>query len=85
MARKRKSGVEELSLSEFKARCSEVIEKVVSEGREFIITRRGQRVARVVAEGMERRSPRGRWKGLVEVRGDIVHTDWSDEFDAARE
>jgi hypothetical protein len=26
----------------------------------------------------------GSWKGLVEVHGDIVHVDWSDDFDATR-
>jgi prevent-host-death family protein len=85
MARRRKTAVEELAVSDLKARCSEVIEQVARDGREFVITRRGQRVARLVAAGVERRSPRGSWKGLVEVRGDIVTVDWTDEFEAARE
>lgn len=84
MARKRKP-VEEIALSDFKARCSEIVELVASEGREFVITRRGLAVARLVGEGAARRSPRGAWKGLIAVDGDIVHCDWTDEFEAARE
>lgn len=76
---------EEIPVSELKARCSEIIEKVASGGPDIIVTRRGVRVARIVCEDRQRRSPRGAWKGLIEVDGDIVHTDWTDEFEAARE
>lgn len=83
MARRKKT-TEEVPLSDFKARCSEYVDRA-AEGREIVITRRGERVARLVSEGRHLRSPRGSWKGLVTIEGDIVHTDWSDEFEASRD
>jgi antitoxin (DNA-binding transcriptional repressor) of toxin-antitoxin stability system len=72
-------------VSEFKARCSELVELVASEGRELVITKHGVPVARLVCEDAHRRSPRGAWKGLVAVAGDIVQSDWADEFEVTRE
>ena len=47
--------------------------------------RSGQTAMYLVAEGLERRSPRDSWKGLVEIHGDIVHCDWSDEWEVMKE
>ncbi|MEK6607237.1 MAG: type II toxin-antitoxin system Phd/YefM family antitoxin [Myxococcota bacterium] len=71
-----------LAASDFKARCLAILDQVQAEGREFVITKRGRPVARVVPERAIRRSLRGAGKGLVEIRGDIVHCDWSGEFEA---
>lgn len=79
--KKKRSGVEEIAVSDLKARCSEIVDLVASKGREFVITRHGTAVARLVASDAHRRSPRGSWKGLVHIGGDIVSTDWSDEFE----
>jgi prevent-host-death family protein len=72
-------------VSEFKARCSELVERVAAGEGDLVITRRGIPLARLVSADRRRTSPRGSWKGLVEIRGDIVHSDWSDEFEALRE
>ncbi len=72
-------------MSEFKARCSEIVDTVAAGGGDLVITKRGVPVARLTAENLRRTSPRGSWRGLVEVRGDVVETDWSDEFEASRE
>ena len=72
----------EVPLSELKARCSEIVDGVSRGGREVVITRRGEPVARLVPAEPARRSPRGSWRGLVRITGDIVHADWSDEFEA---
>lgn len=83
MARTTKSA-NRIPVSEFKARCSEIVDMVSKKGREFVITRHGIPVARLVSEDEGRRSPRGGWKGLIEVAGEIVRTDWTDEFEVAR-
>jgi prevent-host-death family protein len=78
--RPRAAGPEEVPVSELKSRCSEIIDRV-ARGSEFVITRRGQPVARLKSEGAERRNPRGSWQGLIEIAGDIVQVDWSEEFE----
>ena len=71
-------------VSDFKARCLGIVEAVRTSDREFVITKHGEPVARLVPTHRKGRSPRGSWNGLIEIRGDIVHCDWSDEFEAAR-
>jgi prevent-host-death family protein len=73
-----------IAASEFKAHCLRILEEVAA-GQEVLVTKRGVEVA-VVSPARQRAatSSRGRWKGMVEVSGDIVHSDWSDEFDATR-
>jgi prevent-host-death family protein len=73
-----------VTVTEFKARCLGIVEAVRADGHEFVITKRGEAVARLVPAGTQVRSPRGSWKGLVEIRGDIVRCDWSDEFEVTR-
>ncbi len=75
----------EVSVSEFKARCLRMIDEVSTSGREIVLTRNGKPVARVVPLGRPGGTTRGLWKGAVTVRGDIVHGDWSAEFEAAHE
>ena len=73
-----------VTASDFKAKCLSLIDEVSSGGQELIITKRGKPVARLVPMAAERRALRGAWKGHVRVTGDIVHVDWSEEFEAAR-
>jgi antitoxin (DNA-binding transcriptional repressor) of toxin-antitoxin stability system len=42
---------------------------------EIVITKRGKPVGRLCPLGPVRRSLRGIWKGMVRIRGDIVHVD----------
>jgi prevent-host-death family protein len=85
MSTRREVAVEEIPVSQLKAHCSEIIEKVSAGAREFVITKRGVPVARLTCEDPSRRSPRGAWRGLIQIEGDIVHTDWSDEFEATQQ
>ena len=80
----KKASRKTLAASEFKAHCLRILDEV-AEGQVVVITKRGSEVA--VLSPISRRvgSSRGSWKGLVEIEGDIVHTDWSDEFEAAAE
>lgn len=73
-----------INASEFKAKCLRLLDEAHATGNELIITKRGKPVARVVPIGAKRASTRGAWKGSVRIRGDIVHVDWTSEFDATR-
>jgi prevent-host-death family protein len=72
-----------LGVSEFKRRCLELVESVARSGREIVITKRGKPIAKVVGLQGRGRSSRGSMKGLVEIRGDIVECDWTQEWEAA--
>jgi len=73
-----------VAASDFKARCLRLLDEVNEQGIELVITKRGEPVAKLVPVGSTRRSQRGAWKGLATIEGDIVHVDWTDDFDAAR-
>lgn len=62
----------EISAGEFKARCLALMDDVRDRGGEYVITKRGVPVARLVPVGTERRSLLGSMKGTVRVLGDIV-------------
>lgn len=72
-----------MAASEFKARCLRILDEVAS-GQEVVVTKHGQEIATVAPMGSRVGSSRGSWRGLVEVVGDIVHSDWSEEFQATR-
>lgn len=83
----RKPRVEEIPITRFKARCLSLVDDVRAGRREIVITKHGKPVARVIAEAPaeSRRSLLGLWKGKAQVVGEIVRTDWSDEWSALRE
>jgi prevent-host-death family protein len=65
-------GSREISAGEFKARCLALMDEVRDRGGEYVITKRGTPVARLVPVRMERRPLLGSMKGTVKVLGDIV-------------
>ena len=73
----------QMPASEFKAKCLRVLDEAAS-GAEIVITKHGKPVARL-GPIAKRSSSYGSWKGMVEVDGDIVHGDWSQEFEVARD
>ena len=73
-----------INASDFKARCLRVLDDVQATGSEVVITKRGKPVARLGPIGPARRSLRGAWKGMARIRGDIVHVDWSSDFEVVR-
>jgi prevent-host-death family protein len=79
------TAAEQITISDFKTHCLKIIGGAQAHGREYIITKHGEPVARLVPVGSHFRSPRGAWKGLLNIRGDIVHVDWSEEFELTRE
>ena len=65
--------VREIGAAEFKARCLELMNDVQTHGGEYVITKRGQPVARLVPVQPAQRPPLfGSMKGTVKTLGDIV-------------
>jgi prevent-host-death family protein len=62
----------EVSAGEFKARCLALMDEVRDSGGEYVITKRGEPVAKLVPVRMERRSLLGSMKGTVTTLGDLV-------------
>jgi prevent-host-death family protein len=71
-----------LAVSEFKARCLEILEGMRDSGHELVLTKHGVPIARVVPVTSQPRPLRGLLKGELEILGDIVHTDLPDEWEA---
>jgi prevent-host-death family protein len=81
----KEKGKKLVSVSVLKARCLGLVDEVHKRGTEYVITKKGEPVARLVPLSKELPSPAGLWRGLVRVDGDIVRSDWSDEFVASRD
>jgi prevent-host-death family protein len=73
-------------ISEFKARCIELIKRVQATRQPLIVTLRGQPVAKVVPfeEGGEAGVKLGTRIGNAIFKDDIVHFDFSDEWEENR-
>jgi prevent-host-death family protein len=61
-----------ISAAEFKARCLSIMEEVRERGGEYVITKRGTPVAKLVPIPVERRPLFGSMKGTGRTLGDIV-------------
>jgi len=70
-------------ISEFKAKCIAFLREAQQTGESILVTRRGQPIARVepVREDRSER-PLGVFRGRMKVRGDIVQTDSSADWEA---
>lgn len=73
-----------MAVSEFKARCLEVLERVRRRGEEVVVTKRGEPIARVVPMRRGSATLRGSMRDALVIRGDIVAVDWTREWEAAR-
>ena len=62
----------EVSAGEFKARCLALMDEVRDRGGEYIITKRGAPVAKLVPVHTERYPLLGSMKGTVKLLGDII-------------
>ena len=62
----------EVSAGDFKARCLALMDEVRDRGGEYVITKHGTPVAKLVPVRTERRPLRGSMKGTVKVLGDII-------------
>jgi prevent-host-death family protein len=62
-----------MPVSEFKAKCLRLLEDVDTKGDRIVITKRGRPLAVVERIKEPKARMKGSWKGLVEIKGDIVH------------
>ena len=62
----------EISAGEFKARCLALMDEVRDRGGEYVITKRGVAVAKLVPVRRTRRKLLGSMRGTVTVLGDII-------------
>ena len=69
-----------ISVSDFKAHCLTLLEEVAAQHHMLIITKYGKPIAKVSPIENTKPPLLGSWKGVLEVEGDIVHFDTSDEW-----
>ncbi|HTS49525.1 MAG TPA: type II toxin-antitoxin system Phd/YefM family antitoxin [Bryobacteraceae bacterium] len=73
-----------LSVSEFQAKCLQLLKDVETEGDRIVITKRGRPIAEVVPLKAIARPLRGMWKDSVKILGDVVYfsdNEWESEKD----
>jgi prevent-host-death family protein len=80
----RASETDVLAVSDFKARCLEILETLRTTGHELTLTRHGTPIARVVPIAARPRPLRGLLKGELEILGDIIETDSSEDWEVNR-
>jgi len=73
-----------MPVSEFKAKCLQLLKDVETNGDRIVITKRGKPVAEVVPSKEVIRPLRGSWKDSVKILGDIVYFDTSDDWESNR-
>jgi prevent-host-death family protein len=79
--------MESMPISEFKATCLAVLERVRTTGQPLLVTRRGKPVAQILPPPPEKKagSGFGSMKGTARILGDIVGPISSEEeWDAAK-
>jgi len=69
-----------LGASEFKAKCLGLLDEV-AKGSTLIITKRGRPIAKVSPFSAPAKSLPGSWKGVVKIKGDIVHFNETNAWD----
>jgi prevent-host-death family protein len=68
-------------ISEFKAKCIQMLKEVQKNGKPLIVTLRGDPIVRVEPIHAEKRKPRlGTLKGQMIIKGDIIHSDLEDDW-----
>lgn len=73
-----------LPVSEFKARCLQLLKEVETKGDRIVITKRGKPVAEVVPSKKNIRPLRGMWKDSVKILGDIVSFETTDDWESLK-
>jgi len=72
--------VKTVLISEFKAKCIQMLKDVQKNGKPLVVTLRGEPIARVepVAKGKKRQL----WalKGRMIIKGDIIKSDFDKDF-----
>ena len=74
MAGARKKSIQEIAISEFKAKCLSLLEQGSKTKTPLRVTRRGKAIADVIpaSADVEERSWMGSMAGTIEITGDVV-------------
>jgi prevent-host-death family protein len=74
MAGARKKAIQEIAISEFKAKCLSLLEQVSKTKTPLRVTRRGKAIADVIpaSADVEERSWMGSMADTIEITGDVV-------------
>ena len=64
--------IDKIPAGEFKAKCLKVLDEVQQQRRQFVITKRGKPVAKLVPLDEQPESFIGSMKGTMEITGDII-------------
>jgi prevent-host-death family protein len=71
-----------MTATEFKAKALRCLDDAALHGQEFVITKHGKPVARLLPIEKVSHAPLfGSMKGLITITGDIVNFDTSDEWE----
>ena len=71
-----------VKISEFKAKCIEVLKQVKATGEPLVVTLRNEPIATI--HPYEASTPTrilGKLRGHITIHGDIVHTDGEDDWE----
>jgi prevent-host-death family protein len=82
--RKKPQAAQDVGAADFKANCLKLFDRVRDERAEYVVTKHGKPVARVVPAGVSPTSLRGVFAGKIRITGDIVSSDSSNGWDAIR-
>jgi prevent-host-death family protein len=73
--------VKTVLISEFKAKCIQMLKEVQKNGKPLTVTLRGEPIARVEPIRVAKRKPKlGTMKGQMIIKGDIIHSDMEDDW-----
>jgi len=70
-----------INISQFKAEALKLLADTAEKGKEYVITKKGLPIARVVPFATKSGTRRGSLKGLIEIKGDIVNFDTSADWE----
>jgi prevent-host-death family protein len=75
--------MESVLISEFKAKCIQLLKRVNETGRPLLVTLRGKPIARVepVRTSPKEQIQLGAMRDTIELRTDIVHTDTTSDWE----
>ena len=78
--------MKEIGISEFKAKCIDKLKTVQKTGEPLLVTLRKRPIAMVnpyYEDGSQKREL-GKLRGRIIIHGDIVHSDFTDEWEMNR-
>jgi prevent-host-death family protein len=85
MKHKKQGDTDTIPISEFKAKCLKLLDETGVKGRQYTITKKGEPIAKVVP--IKKRAAgtrRGSLQGMIQILGDIVNFDTSEDWEVLK-